>query len=62
MRKTMFYRRDNLRAGDVFSGPAVVTEYSATTLIPPDWKARVDEYGQLLLTPKNRNIAERSHA
>jgi N-methylhydantoinase A len=52
MRKTILYRRDNLRAGDVFPGPAVVTEYSATTLIPPDWKARVDNYGQLLLTPK----------
>jgi N-methylhydantoinase A len=51
-RKTVLYRRDNLRAGDVFSGPAIVTEYSATTLIPPDWKARVDNYGQILLTPK----------
>jgi N-methylhydantoinase A len=62
MRKTVFYRRDNLRAGDVFSGPAVVTEYSATTLIPPDWKARVDKYGQLLLTPNHRTMAEGSHA
>ncbi|MDQ1407544.1 MAG: N-methylhydantoinase, partial [Acidobacteriaceae bacterium] len=51
-RKTALYRRDNLRAGDVFSGPAIVAEYSATTLIQPDWKARVDNYGQLLLTPK----------
>src|SRR3984957_5364985 len=51
-RKTALYRRDNLRAGDVFSGPTIVAEYSATTLIPPDWKVRVDNYGQLLLTPK----------
>jgi N-methylhydantoinase A len=51
-RKTTFYRRDNLRAGDVFSGAAIVAEYSATTLIPPQWSARVDSYGQLLLTPK----------
>jgi len=51
-RKTTLYRRDNLRAGDIFSGPAIVTEYSATTLVPPDWRARVDSYGQLLLTPK----------
>jgi N-methylhydantoinase A len=51
-RKTAFYRRDNLRAGDVFSGAAIVAEYSATTLIPPEWSARVDTYGQLLLTPK----------
>jgi N-methylhydantoinase A len=51
-RKTILYRRDNLRAGDVFSGPAIVAEYSATALIPPDWSARVDIHGQLLLTPK----------
>jgi N-methylhydantoinase A len=51
-RKTVLYRRDNLRAGDVFSGPSLVAEYSATTLVPPDWNARVDNYGQLVLTPK----------
>jgi N-methylhydantoinase A len=51
-RKTTLYRRDNLRAGDIFSGPAIVAEYSATTLIPPNWSVRVDAYGQLLLTPK----------
>ena len=48
--KARFYQRDDLRAGDVFSGPAVVAEYSATTLVPPGWKARVDPYGQLLLS------------
>jgi N-methylhydantoinase A len=46
------YQRDDLRAGDRFSGPAVVSEYSATTLIPPLWRARVDHYGQLLLTQR----------
>src|ERR1700688_4274150 len=50
--KTAMYRRENLRASDIFSGPAIVAEYSATTLIPPDWKVRLDNYGQLLLTPK----------
>jgi N-methylhydantoinase A len=54
-RKTVLYRRDHLHAGDVLSGPAIVAEYSATTLIPPDWKARVDDYAQLILTPKNRS-------
>jgi N-methylhydantoinase A len=51
-RETALYRRDNLRAGDIFPGPAIVAEYSATTLIPPDWTAHVDNYGQLLLTSK----------
>jgi N-methylhydantoinase A len=51
-RKIFLYRRANLRADDIFSGPAIVAEYSATTLVPPDWRARVDSYGQLLLTHK----------
>ena len=46
------YHRDDLHAGDSFSGPAIVLEYSATTIIPPHWLARVDDYGQLLLTQK----------
>jgi N-methylhydantoinase A len=50
MRKSFLYRREELRAGDNLSGPAVVMEYSATTLIPPDWRGRVDKYGQLLLS------------
>jgi N-methylhydantoinase A len=44
--------RDDLRAGDSLSGPAVVSEYSATTLVPHGWSGRVDAYGQILLTPK----------
>lgn len=52
MRKSSLYRREELCAGDALSGPAVVMEYSATTLIPPDWTARVDNYGQLLLSPR----------
>jgi N-methylhydantoinase A len=44
--------RDDLRAGDSLSGPAVISEYSATTLVPHGWSGRVDAYGQILLTPK----------
>jgi N-methylhydantoinase A len=48
------YRRDDLRAGDIFSGPAVVAEFSATSLIPPGWKVRIDQYGQLLVSRGTR--------
>ncbi len=48
--KTQMYLRDDLRAGDSFAGPAVIVEYSATTLVPPGWKTCVDAYGQLLLS------------
>jgi N-methylhydantoinase A len=52
--KACLYLRDDLRAGDIVSGPAVVAEYSATTLVPPGWRARVDAYGQLLLSRASR--------
>jgi N-methylhydantoinase A len=44
------YQRELLRAGNEFPGPAIVAEYSATTLVPPGWRARVDAYENLLLT------------
>ena len=49
---TPIYDRAKLRAGNRISGPAIVTEYSATTLIPPDWSGRVDRNGNLILEPR----------
>jgi N-methylhydantoinase A len=46
--------RQELRAGHSFDGPAIVTEYSATTLVPRGWKARVDDYGQIFLVRRER--------
>jgi N-methylhydantoinase A len=43
------YARAGLAAGNRFSGPAIVAEYSATTLVDPGWRARVDSRGNLLL-------------
>ncbi len=43
------YRRSDLAPGDRFNGPAVVTEYSATTFVPPRCKASVDSHGNLLI-------------
>jgi N-methylhydantoinase A len=43
------YQRDLLHAGDVFAGPALITEYSSTTVLPPDFMAHVDHYGNLIL-------------
>jgi N-methylhydantoinase A len=36
------YDREKLGSGDVFSGPAIVTEYSATTFVPPGCRVEVD--------------------
>jgi N-methylhydantoinase A len=49
---TIIYDRSRLHAGNRLVGPAIVTEYSATTLIPPDWAARVDRIGNLILEPR----------
>lgn len=43
------YRRDELRGGVKLRTPCIVTEYSATTLIPADERARVDQFGNILI-------------
>lgn len=48
---TDFYLRERLRPGNRFAGPAVIPEYSATTVLPPGWRARVDFYENLVLEP-----------
>lgn len=48
--QTPVYIREKLHAGHHFRGPAIVTEYSATTVVPPGWQARVDAFDNLFLT------------
>ena len=43
------YERNGLRPGDVLDGPAIVEQMDATTVIPPDFGARVDDFFNLLL-------------
>jgi len=43
------YKRDELRGGVKLKTPCIVTEYSATTLIPAGAKARVDRFGNILI-------------
>lgn len=45
------YDRTTLRAGDVITGPAIVTEMDSTTLILPDHAATVHASGSLLIRP-----------
>ncbi|MBI4481119.1 MAG: hydantoinase/oxoprolinase family protein [Acidobacteria bacterium] len=46
---TPFYERVRLGAGMTFRGPAIVNEYSSTTVVPPGFVCRVDEYQNLIL-------------
>lgn len=43
------YRRDALPARFEFGGPALVLENGATTLVEPDWCARISDDGDLIL-------------
>jgi len=43
------YDRASLRPGDTFAGPAIVAEYSATTVLPPRCRARVDERENIVI-------------
>jgi N-methylhydantoinase A len=43
--------RGLLSPGNRFRGPALVIEYSTTTVIPPGFDARVDEWFNLILEP-----------
>lgn len=47
--RVAIYEREKLLAKVRFSGPAIVTEYSATTLIPPGASVRVDQFGNLII-------------
>ena len=50
---TNFYRREALRPGNRIVGPAIVTEFSATTVVPPNFSAVVDAYQNLILRGKD---------
>jgi N-methylhydantoinase A len=49
-RPTPLYDRERLDPGARFKGPAVVAEYSSTTVVPPDYACRVDEHLNLVLS------------
>jgi N-methylhydantoinase A len=46
---TAIYSREALTPGRKYSGPAIVTEYSATTVVPPGKRFQVDQVGNLLI-------------
>jgi N-methylhydantoinase A len=44
------YSREALVPGKIYSGPAIVTEYSATTVIPPGKRFHLDPAANLIVT------------
>ncbi len=47
---TAVYWRPDLRAGDSFSGPAIVEEFGSTVPIHPGFTVRVDQFANLVVT------------
>ena len=47
--QTPVYDRHRLMTGQHLPGPALITEYSATTVVPEDFTARIDDYFNLVL-------------
>jgi N-methylhydantoinase A len=46
---TPVYRREELRAGDAFGGPAAIEEPSTTTVVEPGDRVTVDPHGFLVV-------------
>jgi N-methylhydantoinase A len=53
-RDTAIYDRTALPAGARFDGPAIVEQMDSTVVVPPDWRAEVDEYGNIILRLNSR--------
>ena len=54
---TGIYQRERLAPGARLRGPAVITEYSATTVVPPDYTCKVDEHANLILQKYSNKTA-----
>jgi N-methylhydantoinase A len=49
-RPTRIYNREKLVPGDRIASPAMITEYTAATLLPPGSSAQVDGFGNLVIS------------
>ncbi|MGD0631489.1 MAG: hydantoinase/oxoprolinase family protein, partial [Terracidiphilus sp.] len=56
--KSRFYGRDRLVTGDVIRGPAMITEYTAATVLPPGDTLHVDGFGNLIISIANGGAYE----
>ncbi|HEX3453952.1 MAG TPA: hydantoinase/oxoprolinase family protein [Gaiellaceae bacterium] len=46
---TRYYERDAVKSGNRLVGPAIVTQYDSTTVIPPGLTAHVDRFGNIVI-------------
>jgi len=48
---TAFYLRERLRPGNRLQGPAIILEYSSTTIVPDDFAVKIDEWRNMVMEP-----------
>ena len=53
---TPVFERSGIPEDQVMRGPAAITEYSATTVIPPERKFWVDSEENLIIELKNMRV------
>jgi len=56
--ETVIYNREKLKPGQQFSGPAIVEELTATTVVPPGYQVTMDEYRNILIKKMHKEEAE----
>ena len=58
-----FYERTELLAGNVIEGPAIITQFDSTSVVPPGFTCTVDGVGNLVITYSEavQQAAERGH-
>jgi N-methylhydantoinase A/oxoprolinase/acetone carboxylase beta subunit len=56
--ETRYYDRPSLRAGNRLEGPAIISQYDSTTVIPPGLTAAVDSYGNIVVATGGAARAE----
>ena len=50
LNQSRFYHRDELVPGDLISGPAMITEYTSATVLPPGATAEIDGFGNIVIS------------
>jgi 5-oxoprolinase (ATP-hydrolysing) len=59
-RTALVFDRDRMNPGDSVDGPAIIVEATATTVVEPGWRGRLNDKGHLVLTrpvPRPRRVA-----
>lgn len=54
---TKIFDRESLSASFRATGPAIVTEYTATSVVPPGWRVSVHRSGALLVTRASKRLS-----